>query len=194
MTKPPEIAPIKFLHTVRAWDLAFSEKQVNKGNPDFSVGCKMGLFKTDNDYFYVILDLVRWRGLWPVTKRAIIDLAKTEGTGVKLVLESGGPQKGLADDMKAEIDLKHIIIHAENPVADKVARAQVWADKAEAGKIMLLEAAWNADFLSECSDFPNSEHDDQVDSVSLAYYNLSSRYVRRQSFLTVGISGLYSHG
>ena len=53
------------------------------------------------------------------------------------------------------------------PVADKVIRMEAQAAKIEAGQVYLpKEAPWLDVFLTELLGFPNSKHDDQVDSVS----------------------------
>jgi hypothetical protein len=49
---------------------------------------------------------------------------------------------------------------------DKVARAQPWIARAEAGRVALVRGAWIAAFLDEACNFPEGAHDDQVDAVS----------------------------
>jgi predicted phage terminase large subunit-like protein len=58
---------------------------------------------------------------------------------------------------------------------DKFTRALGWANLAEAGKVYLVNANWNNDFLDEICRFTGKgdKHDDQVDAVSLAVSMLS---------------------
>ena len=59
--------------------------------------------------------------------------------------------------------------------ADKFTRALAWANRAEAGKVVLVRGAWNEEFLEEVCQFPNGRHDDQVDAVSLAVQMIGER-------------------
>lgn len=59
--------------------------------------------------------------------------------------------------------------------ADKFTRALAWANRAEAGKVVLVAGHWVQDFLDEVTHFPNATHDDQVDAVSLAVQMLETR-------------------
>jgi len=67
---------------------------------------------------------------------------------------------------------------------DKFTRALGWADLAEAGKVYLVRANWNADFLDEICRFTGKgdKHDDQVDAVSLAVNMLAKRRSRLLAF------------
>ena len=53
--------------------------------------------------------------------------------------------------------------------------ALAWANRAEAGKVVLVAGPWLGDFLDEVTHFPNAAHDDQVDAVSLAVQMLETR-------------------
>ena len=46
---------------------------------------------------------------------------------------------------------------------------------AEEGKVILVKGRWIEDFLDEICTFPNSQHDDQLDAVSLAVQMLQKR-------------------
>ena len=56
----------------------------------------------------------------------------------------------------------------ERATGPKELRAEAWSGIAEAGKIRLVKAPWNAAFLDEVECFPDGEHDDQVDAVGIA--------------------------
>ncbi len=51
---------------------------------------------------------------------------------------------------------------------DKATRAAAWINLAAEGKLRLVRAAWNKEFIDECCAFPLGTHDDQVDAVSIA--------------------------
>jgi hypothetical protein len=50
-----------------------------------------------------------------------------------------------------------------------------WANRAEAGKVVLVRGPWINEFLAEVNLFPNGRHDDQVDAVSLAVQMIEAR-------------------
>lgn len=159
---------------VRAWDLAFSSKQVSKSRPDFTAGCLMGVLRVDKSVtnFY-IKDIVRWQADWPDSRKQMLEIAKSDGREVKIIVEGGGPQKALADSLKVDPEFSQYIIRDITPVQDKVARAQHWADKAELGRLKIIKGAWTSVFFDECEAFDNGLNDDQIDSVSLAYWYIS---------------------
>lgn len=51
---------------------------------------------------------------------------------------------------------------------DKLTRALSWANRAEAGKVVLVRSRWTEAVLDEVCRFPHGPHDDQIDAISLA--------------------------
>lgn len=70
------------------------------------------------------------------------------------------------------------------PDNDKFTRALGWAELAEAGKVYLVTAPWNNDFLDEVFAFSGNGdlHDDQVDAVSIAVNMLAKRRSKLLTF------------
>lgn len=61
-------------------------------------------------------------------------------------------------------------------VADgKEARANAMSPYMEAGRVFLLEGAWNTPFLEELAMFPNATHDEAVDCLCYIIHRLLSR-------------------
>ena len=60
------------------------------------------------------------------------------------------------------------------PGQAKITRAQPLAAQAEAGNVRIVNAAWNQEFLSELSAFPESSQADQVDAASAALNRLAA--------------------
>jgi predicted phage terminase large subunit-like protein len=54
-------------------------------------------------------------------------------------------------------------------------RAQLWLNLIQAGRVYVVKGAWNKDFLTELSMFPQGAHDDQVDAISAAFGMLQKR-------------------
>ena len=162
--------------TVRAWDFAFSEKQVAKTDPDWSVGIKVSLWRHVGGDRLVITDLIRFRKKWNGVKSQLVRTAQADGRSIRIYVETGGPQKAAVSDIEDEPRLRNFTVKVmDNLGRDKVARAQPWADIAEAGRIIVVKAPWNEDFFKEVRAFPHVAHDDQVDAVSLAYWALEPK-------------------
>ena len=58
--------------------------------------------------------------------------------------------------------------------SNKIERALPLSAAAEAGNVKIVIGDWNKDFLDEAEAFPNSRHDDMVDSVSGALTMITS--------------------
>lgn len=54
---------------------------------------------------------------------------------------------------------------------DKVTRAYAVTGKLESDRVKLIKGHWNDSFLHECSAFPNSKRDDQVDVLVFAIFH-----------------------
>ncbi len=65
---------------------------------------------------------------------------------------------------------------------DKFSRALSWANRAEAGKVILVRGPWINEFLDEVCQFPHGTHDDQVDAVSIAVKLMDSRKMGSYGF------------
>jgi predicted phage terminase large subunit-like protein len=188
---PVELPRPRELYVVRAWDMAYSAKELAKRDPDFTAGVKLAHWRYDNTNRFIIMKIVRWQESWPVSKRRIRTYAQNDGTSVKIGLESGGPQKGLVDDLRSDPSLKGYRVMGAVPVHDKVARAQPWIDEAENGNFFLLDGDWVSEFLDECEGFPNSAtHDDQMDALSIAFEMIKPR-LRGRPVSTMRLTGLY---
>lgn len=188
--KPAEV-PTHNIVWARGWDLAFSEKQVAKSNPDHTAGARLGLWRQGNEYAFYLEDIARWQALWPITRQNILKQTKLDGRGTTLVVEGGGPQKGLGDDLKLDVEFKPFRVRIKTPVVDKVARAQYWVDECQIGKFFIVEnSTWYQDFIDECEAFPFGAKDDQVDSVSIAFWFLMDTF-RGKGAKSVRVQGLY---
>ncbi len=64
------------------------------------------------------------------------------------------------------------VMELPSPTDDKVTRVHNISAMVEAGKVVLVEAPWNDNFLGEAGGFPNASNDDQVDNLvnSLNHY------------------------
>jgi predicted phage terminase large subunit-like protein len=123
----------------------------------------------------VVANVVRGRWEWPAAVRMIADTARMDGPQVSQGVEVVGAQVGalqtlMADPLLAGLTFTPLQVHA-----DKVTRALPVIARAEQGKLAIMRGGWNREFLDELSAFPETTHDDCVDSLSAAFTMLSAR-------------------
>jgi predicted phage terminase large subunit-like protein len=160
------------LQWVRGWDLASSEKQVAKDDPDFTVGVKLAATQTSTSIPGVysntlyIDDVVR--GQWEATQRnkIIIDTAIAD-TEIPIGIESFGAYKD------AFTTIENILggirsVRKMQLEGDKVSKASSLVPIFEAGNVWMRRAPWNSEFLRVCGEFPGGGHDDDVDAMAVA--------------------------
>ena len=180
---------------VRFWDLASTEKEVAKDNPDFTVGALVGVTQEQGEHGLLphvwIKDIVA--GQWEAPKRnqTIIATAERDGAGVPILCESVAGYKDtwatLRDILQGKRSVKKIIVSG-----DKVVRAAPLEPVFEAGNIHIMQAPWNDLFLKHFTEFPAGTHDDVVDAVSGGYnylhkdMNIGSRFTA-DAFAGVGV-------
>jgi predicted phage terminase large subunit-like protein len=151
----------------RYWDLAASTKDA----ADYTVGVRAALGADGTLY---LADLIRGRWEWPDARRVILQTLAAE-PGVRVGIEQAGFQLAAVQDVLRDPAALGAAVRAVGVDRDKLARAQPWIARAEAGKVALVRGAWNAEFLAEAEAFPQGRHDDQVDAVSGACQLLGLR-------------------
>ena len=117
--------------------------------------------------------LVGWRKKveFPELKRAVQTLY-TRDHPAAVYVEDKASGQSLIQELKRETAIPILAVKVDN---DKVLRANAVTPLIEAGKVFLPETApWLHDFIEELSEFPNGEHDDQVDSVTQGLNQLSN--------------------
>jgi len=118
---------------------------------------------------YFLLDLVRVRLEYPALKRKVIEVYRQWPTAT-ILIEDVGSGTSLIQDLREQ----KISIIAIHPQGDKVMRMSAQSAKIEAGAVQLpRNAPYLDDLRSEILAFPNSRHNDQVDSISQALYWMS---------------------
>lgn len=157
---------------VRAWDRAATEhKEGDSGDPDWTVGLKMGV---DADGFYYILDIVRER-LSPFKVEQLIKAtASQDGRQVivKAFQDPGAAGKNEADQFIRM--MAGYIVKVDKISVNKETAAKAVSAQAEAGNIKMLSSCRNkAAFYSETEDFPEGKHDDIVDALSSAFNTIA---------------------
>jgi predicted phage terminase large subunit-like protein len=164
---------------IQSWDATFKKTETGS----YVVGQVWGL-RGSQKY---LLAQTRDRMDYPQTKRAIQALTAQWPRALAKIVEDKANGPALIADLSSTISG---IIPAE-PDGDKVVRASAVAPTIEAGDVWLPDPSicapdesgrpWIEAFLEECSAFPESSHDDQVDAMSQALTRLNQ--------LAIGMEG-----
>lgn len=154
---------------VRAWDMAASEKETAKSDPDFTAGARVSFA----DGIYYIEHITKQRERWAGVKNLIGQTAELDGREVSIGVEQepGASGKNIIAELISWPALQgKATIRGYRPSRDKVKRAGVWSSQAEVGNVKIVSGNWDIEgFLDECEMFPDGPHDDQVDAVSLTF-------------------------
>jgi predicted phage terminase large subunit-like protein len=162
------------LATYQFWDTAFSQRR----QADYSVG---GTVKVYRDRFRLD-DVIYGRWEFPELKRKARQFYELHRPRA-VFIEDIGSGKSLVQEFRRETRLP---ILTYKPDRDKVARAHAATPLIEAGKLELpRNASWLEWFFEQVLRFPNFEHDDAVDMLTMALICLGVRDIRSQSVLRV---------
>jgi predicted phage terminase large subunit-like protein len=162
------------LRWFRGYDLAISTKT----SADFTATARCAMDRQGNIY---IADVFRARLEYPDQRKLVVDRLVNERDtehGIEQALHA----QAFIQDLRREPRLARCAIRLVNVNSDKFTRALAWANRAEEGKIILVNGPWVKQFLDEVCSFPNATHDDQVDAVSLSIQMLDRRSRQFWSF------------
>lgn len=191
---PPEL--VQRALQVRFWDLASTEKEINKDDPDATVGCKgfvifPGATRADahdvsrlKPHFFVT-DVRSCKLLATSRNALIVEAAKSDGASVHQGIESVAGYKDSADTLKTLLRGVSTVqpIHVRR---DKVVRASEVVPPMDAGWVYFVRGWWNTEMITELSQFPSGKHDDYVDALSGCY---AMAYARALKMLQSGYLG-----
>jgi predicted phage terminase large subunit-like protein len=143
---------------VQSWDVASTTGQTS----DYSV-CTTWL-KVRRTYYLV--DVWRGRLEFPHLKRKLAALAQQHKPN-RILIEDAGLGLQLIQDLRVDRPPGVRAPIGIKPDGDKIVRMEAQAARFEAGQVYFpKEAHWLDILLHEMMAFPNSRHDDQIDSVS----------------------------
>jgi len=152
---------------VRFYDLAVTAKKTS----DYTVGLKLGITADERP---VILDVYRAQRELPDVQEAIVQNAQMDGVSVPFRLEAEKAGIVQLQFLLRDPRMRSFTLDAKAPEGDKYTRAAPVAARVNAGRVLMVKAAWNRALLDEIAVFPQGEHDDQVDALSGAYGMLES--------------------
>jgi len=167
----------RFEYIIQSYDCAFSDKEYN----DPTAMTTWGVFKPlDGPMSVLLIDCWAEHLTFPLLKPKVIEEWRVSyGEGK----EAKRPDLILVEDKAAGISLlqelrqMHLPVRGYNPGrADKMQRLQITASIFTTGRVWLPESSvrkgyvkdWCEGFLSQLCSFPDSTHDDYVDSATQA--------------------------
>ena len=141
---------------IQSWDVANKQGEDN----DYSV-CTTWLIH-ENKYY--LIDLLRGRFDFPTLRTKVSEQANLHKAS-HILIEDAGFGTALIQELKTG----HFSVVGVKPEYDKKIRMAIQSAKFENGQVFFpKEATWLRDLEDELFTFPNSRHDDQVDSISQA--------------------------
>lgn len=155
---PLKDAP-KCRRMVRSWDHASSAKRKRaRVKADYHVGALVGLAKEKDALgrlIYVVFDVERFRGTAADGEEATARLAEQDGRRVGIVKQKTGGDEG---ERAIELERQYVVpghrVLGLRLKGDKSQRADTYSTAAQQGRVYLVEADWNEEFLQEHGEFP----------------------------------------
>ena len=152
--------------TLMAWDTAFEKTQ----RSDYSALTTWGVFYHPDDTGtmqanIILLNAFRERMEFPRLKQEAIDQYK-EWEPDSVIIEKKASGAPLIYEMRAMgIPVQEFTPSRGN---DKISRLNAVSDLFASGRVWAPNTQWAEEVIDEVASFPAGEHDDYVDSVSLA--------------------------
>ena len=152
----------------RLWDLAHTEKQTQKADPDWTSGTLLAYTKIDGLWHLWIKHVARIRAKANERDVFIRSATDKDGQGVAVAVENSLDSKDAVVTLQEILKGKRTVIPL-NIKWDKIARAGNVQPIFEAGHVHILRGDWNLDWFTEVKGFPSMPHDDQVDNFTAGY-------------------------
>lgn len=157
---------------VRGWDLAATRPSEASPDPDWTVGVRLGRYRSNRRRFVIAPDVARLRTGPAGVEAALKNVAEADGpaTAIRLPQDPGQAGKSQAAAFTGMLAGYKVRVH---PVTgDKVTRFGPFSAQAEAGNVDLVKGIPEA-FLASLENFPEGVHDDDADAVSEAFGEFS---------------------
>jgi predicted phage terminase large subunit-like protein len=187
---------------VRAYDIASSPVSSQYPDPDWTRGV---LISKDKSSKYTIEHLVSLRDRFYKVEELIFNTARTDGTGVTVVLpcDPNAQAGAWARSMQRKLGEMGFNCRLVKPQKSKAQRFAPFSTIAQAGYVEIVEADWNKEFEDELEAFdPNSskQHDDIVDccsdcifilnqSMELPSFDVASLHVQAPTVPSMSFNG-----
>ena len=157
--RPPQCAFI-----IQSWDTAFTKSE----RADYSACTTWGVFymnENENDPHVILLDALKERLEFPELKIRALEMYK-EWEPDAFIVEA----KASGAPLIFELRRMGIPVQEFTPTRgnDKITRVNSVSDLFASGKIWAPRKRWAEEVIEEMAAFPNSDHDDLVDSATQA--------------------------
>ena len=157
--RPPQCAFI-----IQSWDTAFTKNE----RSDYSACTTWGVFymnENENDPHVILLDALKERLEFPELKTRALEMYK-EWEPDAFIVEA----KASGAPLIFELRRMGIPVQEFTPTRgnDKITRVNSVSDLFASGKIWAPRKRWAEEVIEEMAAFPNSDHDDLVDSATQA--------------------------
>jgi predicted phage terminase large subunit-like protein len=157
--RPP---PCEFI--IQSWDTAFTKNE----RSDYSACTTWGIFYKDeniNDAHIILLDALKERMEFPELKQRALEMYR-EWEPDAFIVEA----KASGAPLIYELRSMGIPVQEFTPTRgnDKITRVNSVADIFASGKVWAPRKRWAEEVIEELAAFPNSDHDDLVDSTTQA--------------------------
>ena len=157
--RPPQCAFI-----IQSWDTAFTKNE----RSDYSACTTWGVFymnENENDPHVILLDALKERLEFPELKTRALEMYK-EWEPDAFIVEA----KASGAPLVFELRRMGIPVQEFTPTRgnDKISRLNSVTDLFASGKVWAPRKRWAEEVIEEMAAFPNSDHDDLVDSSTQA--------------------------
>ena len=154
--------PCEFI--IQSWDTAFTKNE----RSDYSACTTWGVFYLEEDQGnanIILLDAFKERMEFPDLKRKAMEMYN-EWEPDSFIVEAKASGAPLIFELrKMGIPVQEFVPTRGN---DKISRVNSVADMFASGKVWAPPRRWADEVIEELASFPNSEHDDLVDSTTQA--------------------------
>lgn len=148
-------------------DTAYNKKKKGQDNDPSGIlaACKIGRYiyiYNAQKVYKEMPDLLRFLPEYMAAHEASIES--------KLNIEPKANGISVVQMLKASTNIN--VKETPTPTDDKEVRFRVVSPRIECGRVILVEGAWNEDFLNEVCSFPSAPHDEYVDILGYAINDL----------------------
>lgn len=164
-----ELFPNKILPTFDIFiDSAYTGKQEN--DPTALLACCY-----HNHNLYVKFSKQAWLEFPELIKEIKTYALDHNASRGKILIEPKASGKSIAQQLKRETSLN--VIELDPPKDDKLTRVHSASPFIEARRVILIRDSWNDLLVGECSQFPNGQHDDMLDTLTnaISYYYINKK-------------------
>lgn len=165
-SKPPACEVV-----VQSWDTAFTAGT----RSDYSACTTWGIFREEETgkYAIILLDAVRGKWEFPQLKREALELYRKHEPDICLIEGRAAGQPLIYELRAMGIPIQEVTVGrgANGAANDKISRINSVTDIFASGNVYAPKGKrWAEEVIEECAAFPAGEHDDYVDTVTMAMH------------------------